>query len=61
MQVHIDSRFFLRQQDSRAIWRQALNLVPSPEDIDDFSDQPIRNSLGDYRGFALRSGSSTAC
>ena len=49
VQVFINARFFQRQGDSRAIWRQALNTVLSPDNLNEFSEQPIQNSLSDYK------------
>jgi hypothetical protein len=41
MQTHINARAFLRQQDSRQVWRAALTTALSQEDINAFSETPI--------------------
>ena len=49
VQVYIDHRYFKHQGDARAVWRVALNLVLSPDQIQQFSEAPITESLRDYR------------
>ncbi|MGV6871325.1 hypothetical protein ACUSIJ_01345 [Pseudochelatococcus sp. B33] len=47
-QIFINRKFFRNQDAARRVWRQALNVVLTPSEIEEFSEQPIRNSIADY-------------
>jgi hypothetical protein len=48
-QLFINHKFFKNQADARRIWKQALNTVLTPAEIEEFSEQPITKSIADYR------------
>lgn len=48
-QLFINHKFFKNQQDARRIWKQALNTVLTPAEIEEFSEKPITKSIADYR------------
>lgn len=56
MMVSINSRYFNRQDEARKVWSVTLNTVLTPGEIDEFSEQPIKRSIGDYRAARLRVG-----
>lgn len=56
MMVSINSRYFKRQDEARKVWSATLNTVLTPGEIDEFSEQPIKRSIGDYRAARLRVG-----
>ncbi len=56
IQVYINHRYFRHQRDARVIWRQALNAVLSQAEIEQFSEQPIIQSIQDYRRVRLSVG-----
>ena len=53
MMVSINSRYFERQDEARKVWTATLSTVLTPAEIDEFSEQPIRRSIGDYRAARL--------
>jgi hypothetical protein len=56
MMVSINSRYFQRQDEARKVWSATLNTVLTPGEIDEFSEQPIKRSIGDYSAARLRVG-----
>jgi len=48
IQVFINERYFRRQAEGRALWKRELNVALRQKDVDDLSEEPIRNSLADY-------------
>ncbi len=49
MQIYINRNYFKQQSDGRAVWRSTLNSVLSAEELDAFSEKPVRDSIRDYR------------
>jgi hypothetical protein len=49
IQLYVNYRFFRHQDASREIWKRALNVALSQQELDQLSDKPIGDSLRDYR------------
>lgn len=49
IQIYINSRYFAHQSESRVFWRRALTAVLSPNELSQFSETPIRQSVDDYK------------
>ncbi len=49
VQTHINRRYFRTQRAGRVAWRTALGTILSPEELEDFGERPIRDSIRDYR------------
>ena len=49
MQIYINANYFRQQSDGRVVWRATLNSVLSADELDAFSEKPIRDSIRDYR------------
>ncbi len=56
IQVHINRRYLRGQKAARAVWRNALNSVLSPAEVEEFSDRPIDSAVRDYRRVHLLVG-----
>lgn len=56
MMVWINGRYFKRQDEARKVWGASLSTVLIPSEIDEFSEQPIKRSIDDYRAARLRVG-----
>lgn len=49
IQVYVNQRFFRHQDNSREVWKRALNVVLTNQELTDLSETPIIESLRDYR------------
>lgn len=49
VQVYVNYRFFKHQDTTRVVWKRALALALSDTEINQLSEQPIQQSLRDYR------------
>jgi hypothetical protein len=49
MQVYVNRRYFKHQDESREVWKNALAVALSADEIKKLSDTPIRESLRDYK------------
>lgn len=53
IQVYVNYRFFKHQDTSREIWKRALNVALSYDELNQLSETPIKQSLRDYRWVRL--------
>jgi hypothetical protein len=53
MQIYINHRYFKHQDDSRVLWWQVLNNVLAKDDVERFSEQPVLESVKDYKRVRL--------
>jgi len=48
IQLFINHKFFKNQGNARRVWKQALNTILTPAEIEEFSEQPVAKSIADY-------------
>lgn len=53
VQVYVNYRFFKHQDTTREVWKRALAIALSTEEIEQLSERPVRDSLRDYRRVRL--------
>ncbi|TBR30798.1 MAG: hypothetical protein EPO10_01035 [Reyranella sp.] len=53
VQVYVNYRFFKHQDTTREVWKRALAIALSTDEIEQLSERPVRDSLRDYRRVRL--------
>lgn len=53
VQVYVNHRFFEHQDTTRVVWKRALAIALSDKEIEQLSEQPVQDSLRDYKRVLL--------
>lgn len=56
IQVFINKRYFRRQREGRQVWKRQVNVALRNKDIEELSEEPLNNSVKDYRVVRLSVG-----